>query len=39
LKPALVLLFLHRCGRPLFALLIRYERQAHRLYQMLRRRR
>ncbi len=39
LKPALVLLVLHRCGRPLFALLIRYERQVHRLYQLLRRRR
>lgn len=37
LKPALVLLFLHRCGRPLFHLLIRYERQTHRLYQLLRR--
>jgi hypothetical protein len=39
LKPALVLLFLHRCGGPLFSLLIRYERHVHRLYQLLRRRR
>lgn len=39
LKPALVLLFLHCCGGPMFSLLIRYERQMHRLYQLLRRRR
>lgn len=39
LKPALVLLFLHRFGRPCFTLLIRYESQVHRLYQLLRRRR
>lgn len=39
LKPALVLLFLHSCGRLLFTVLIRYERQVHRLYQLLRRRR
>jgi hypothetical protein len=38
LKPALVLLFLHRCGRPLFTILIRCERQVHRLEQLLSRR-
>jgi hypothetical protein len=38
LKPALVLLFLHRLGRPMFTFIIRYERQVHRLEQALRRR-
>lgn len=34
-KPALILLFLHWFGRPLFRVLIRYEAQLHRLYQKL----
>lgn len=36
-KPALVLLFLHWFGRPLFRVLIHYEPQLHRLYQKLKR--
>ncbi len=36
LRPALVLLVLHYVGRPVFSLLIRYESQFHRLYQVVR---
>ncbi len=39
LKPALVLLGLHWCGRLLFGILIRQEHRLHRVYQFLRRRR
>ncbi|BDD87442.1 hypothetical protein [Desulfofustis limnaeus] len=37
LKPALVLLVLHGCGRWLFPLMIRYEARLHRVYQLIRR--
>lgn len=36
LRPALVLLVLHYASRPIFSLLIRYEPQFHRLYQIIR---
>lgn len=39
LRPALVLLVLHYIGRPVFSLLIRYEPQFHRLYQIMKKRR
>ncbi len=39
LRPALVLMVLHYLGRPVFSLLIRYEPQFHRLYQILRKER
>jgi len=37
LKPSLVLLFLHWFGRPLFQVLIRYERYLHKLYLKIKR--
>ncbi len=37
LRPAVVLLVLHYVSRPIFSLLIRYEPQVHRLYQVVRR--
>lgn len=36
LRPALILLVLHYVSRPIFTLLIRYEPQFHRLYQIVR---
>jgi hypothetical protein len=39
LRPALVLLVLHYFSRPVFHLLIRYEPQFHRLYQIMKKRR